>query len=144
MSAPSGQPAIPLAQVERSEQDGIRLVSVTGELDISNVAVLEDATFDLPNQGLGIVLDLSATTYIDSATLSLVFKLQRSLQRRGQALRVVCAPASNARRVLELAGFASETTCVSHRQEAIEAIREAVPLSDQSALGSEPSRAHEQ
>lgn len=144
MSAPSGQPAIPLAQVAHLEQDGIRLVSVTGELDISNVAVLEDATFDLPNQGLGIVLDLSGATYIDSATLSLVFKLQRSLQRRGQALRVVCAPASNARRVLELAGFARENTCVAHRQEAIEAIREAVPLSDQTALGSEPSRAGEQ
>jgi anti-sigma B factor antagonist len=144
MSAPSGQPAAPLAQIERSEQDGIRLVSVAGELDISNVGALEGATFDLPNQGLGIVLDLSAATYIDSATLSLIFTLQRSLQRRGQALRIVCAPASNARRVLELTGFANEATCVAQRQEAIEAIREAVPLSDLGGTDSEPTCTGEQ
>lgn len=144
MSERHGQQTVPLAQMERSEQDGVHLVSVTGELDISNVGALEDMTLDLPNQGLGIVLDLSAATYIDSATLSLVFKLQRSLQRRGQALRVVCAPASNPRRVLELVGFAGEATCVAHREEAIQAIREAVPLSDGRAVGSEPSRAGEQ
>lgn len=144
MSVPSGQPAIPLARIERSEQDGIRVVSVTGELDISNVSGLEHATFDLPNQRLGIVLDLSGATYIDSATLSLVFKLQRSLGRRGQALRVVCAPASNARRVLELTGFANESTCLAHRQEALDAIRDAVPLSDGAAVDDEPSRAGEQ
>ena len=69
------------------------------ELDISNVGTLEDVTFDLPNDALGIVLDLSSATYIDSATLGLLFRLHRSLKRRGQALRVVCPPGSSARRV---------------------------------------------
>jgi anti-anti-sigma factor len=118
----------PLATVERSEHAGVRLVAVTGELDISNVALLEDATFDLPNGELGIVLDLSLATYIDSATLGLLFKLQHSLQRRGQALRVVCLAESNAQRVLELTGFSDMVTCEAGREAAIAAIRADVPV----------------
>jgi anti-anti-sigma factor len=120
--------AAPLAKVERCERDGVRLVEVVGELDISNVCTLEDATLDLPNEGLGVVVDLSGATYIDSATLGLLFKLQHSLQRRGQALRVVCQPDSNAHRVLELTGFSPAVTCETDREAAIAAIHREVPV----------------
>jgi anti-anti-sigma factor len=89
---------VPLAEIELVDQDGVRIVSVAGELDISNVGALEDATFGLSNDALGIVVDLSSATYIDSATLGLLFRLQHSLKRRGQTLRVVCPPGSSARR----------------------------------------------
>ena len=89
--------ADPLAEIELAESEGVRVVAVAGELDISNIATLEDVTFDLPNEALGIVLDLSSATYIDSATIGLLFRLHRGLKRRGQALRVVCPPTSNAR-----------------------------------------------
>jgi len=129
--APDGeQGTVSLAQIELTEQEGVRVVSVTGELDISNVGALEDATFDLSNDALGIVVDLSAATYIDSATLGLLFKLHGSLKRRGQVLRVVCPPGSSARRVLELTGFVRETPLAHDRDAAIAAIRDVVPLSD--------------
>jgi anti-sigma B factor antagonist len=118
----------PAAKVERFEDDGVRVVVVVGELDISNVDALEDAAFDLPNEGLGIVLDLTGASYIDSATLGLLFKLQRGVQRRGQMLRVVCPPGSNAERVLELTGFTHELACDRDRNEAVAAIRRDVPL----------------
>jgi anti-anti-sigma factor len=121
--AESSRQTAPLVEIERSEHDGVRVVTVTGELDISNVAALEDATFDLPNDALGIVLDLCAATYIDSATLGLMFKLQRSLQRRGQILRVACAPGSSPQRVLELTGFGQEVDWESDRAAAIAAIQ---------------------
>jgi anti-anti-sigma factor len=120
----------PLAKIERFENAGVRVVVVVGELDISNVDALEDATFDLSNEGLGIVLDLTSASYIDSATLGLLFKLQRSLQRRGQMLRVVCPPGSNAERVLELTGFTHELACDHDRDEAIAAIRRDVPVQE--------------
>jgi anti-sigma B factor antagonist len=129
--APDGeQRTVSLAQIELAEQEGVRVVSVTGELDISNVGALEDATFDLSNDALGIVVDLSCATYIDSATLGLLFKLHGSVRRRGQALRVVCPPGSSARRVLELTGFVRETPLAHDRDGAIAAIRRDVPLSD--------------
>lgn len=122
--------AVPLAEIELAEREGVRVVAVTGELDISNVGALEDATFDLPNEALGIVLDLSSATYIDSATLSLLFKLNHSLKRRGQALRVVCPPGSSAQRVLELTAFERELPPEEDRDAAVAAIRRDVPLHD--------------
>jgi anti-sigma B factor antagonist len=133
----SRQHAVALVDIERFEHEGVRLVTVAGELDISNVGALEEAAFDLPNEWLGVVLDLSAATYIDSSTLGLLFKLQHSLQRRGQALSVVCTPGSSARRVLELTGFGRQFACQANRDDAIAAIREAVPLADSAALVNE-------
>jgi anti-anti-sigma factor len=119
--------AVALAEFEVAEREGVRIVAVAGELDISNVNALEDATFDLPNDALGMVLDLSAATYIDSATLGLLFKLNRGLERRGQSLRVVCPPGSSARRVLELTGFGRDSPPEQDRDAAIAAIRRDVP-----------------
>jgi anti-anti-sigma factor len=129
---PDGKPTepVPLAEIELAEREGVRVVAVAGELDISNVGTLEDVTFDLPNDALGIVLDLSSATYIDSATLGLLFRLHRSLKRRGQALRVVCPPGSSARRVLELTGFERETPPEEDRDAAIAAIRRELPLAE--------------
>jgi anti-anti-sigma factor len=129
--SPSGSgSASPLARIERCERESVRLVSVSGELDISNIGTLEGATFDLANDGLGIVLDLREANYIDSATVGMLFRLRHSLQRRGQALRVVCRPGSTARRVLELTGFDGETVCESDPQRAIGAIHEATSTGD--------------
>lgn len=116
-----------LAEIEILDSDEMRIIFVVGELDISNVGVLEQVSFDTSNQTLGIVLDLSATAYIDSSTLGLLFKLRQELGRRGQALCVVSAPGSSMRRVLELTGFDGEHT-YERREVAIDAIRREVPL----------------
>lgn len=119
--------AHPLAQVQCSEHKGVRLVSVSGELDISNVGMLQGATLDLPNDGLGIVLDLREASYIDSATMGVLFSLQHSLRRRGQALRVVCAANSSACRVLQLSGFDASIVCESDSDAMREIRREISP-----------------
>lgn len=116
-----------LAEIERLDGDGVRVVAVVGELDISNVGDLEQVAFGASNQTLGVVLDLSATAYIDSSTLGLLFKLRQGLRRRGQLLCVVSTLGSNTRRVLELAGFDAGST-YERREAAIAAIADAVPL----------------
>lgn len=116
-----------LAEIEILDSDEMRIILVVGELDISNIGVLEQVSFDTSNQTLGIVLDLSATAYIDSSTLGLLFKLRQGLRRRGQVLCVVSAPGSGTRRVLELTGFGGEYT-YERREDAIDAIRREVPL----------------
>ncbi len=123
------QPSVRLAEFERIDDAGVLVVGVTGEVDVSNVQELADVTYGLPNAALGLVLDLSGATYIDSATIGLLFKLHSSLRRRGQVFRVVCPAGSSARRVLELTGFDQSTPNDEDRESAIVAIRHAVPLS---------------
>jgi anti-anti-sigma factor len=117
-----------LVEIERDEHDGVRVVAVAGELDISNVSALEQATFDLPNEALGMVLDLSATTFIDSATVGLLFDLYSALARRGQPLRVVCPQGVPARRVLDLMSFDGDALTDEDAAAAVAAIRRDAPL----------------
>jgi anti-anti-sigma factor len=119
-----------LAAIEHAEREGVRVVGVVGELDVSNVGALEDAARGLSNEALGVVVDLSRATYIDSATIGVLFGLRRRLNRRGQVLRVICAPGSGAWRVLELTGFDRHLHPGEDRDSAIAAIHEAVPLGD--------------
>jgi anti-anti-sigma factor len=135
--APGGQAAAAPAEVECFEREGVCVIAVAGEVDVSNVGALEGATRKLSNEALGIVLDLSSVTYIDSATIGLMFRLRHSLGRRGQVLRVICSPGSSARRVLELTGFDRELPPEEDRDTAIAAIREEVPLGDRVALTDE-------
>ncbi|HWX44202.1 MAG TPA: STAS domain-containing protein [Solirubrobacteraceae bacterium] len=130
----------PLAEIERFERAGVCIVAVAGELDVSNIRVLEQAAYEVSNEALGLVLDLSATTYIDSATIGLLFKLRLHLKRRGQALRVVCASESSVQRVLELTGFERELPPAENREAAIAAIWQDVPLRDGVASADELPR----
>lgn len=116
-----------LAEIELFDDDGVRVLTVAGELDISNVGALEQASFGASNQSLGLVIDLTSTDYIDSSTVGLLFSLREGLSRRGQLLCLVCISGSNAYRVLDLVGFAHDHT-YEQREAAIAAIRHAVPL----------------
>lgn len=119
----------PLAEIERIEDEGVVIIVITGELDVSNVGELAEIAYEVGNEALGLVLDLSDATYIDSATIGLLFKLHAALHRRGQALRLVCPPGSSARRVLELTGFDEGTQADNgDRRQAIDAIRREIPL----------------
>ena len=88
--------------VSVSECAGVTVISVTGEVDISNIDQLSATIFALPNSGPGLVVDLTEVSYIDSATVSLLHDLAMRLRQRAQRLVVVAAPASPPRRVLEL------------------------------------------
>jgi anti-anti-sigma factor len=118
------------ARIELTDELGVSVVSVIGELDVSNVDDLERATFALPNHAGGIVLDLRQASYIDSSTLGLLFRLQHSLERRGQALRVVCTPGSSPERVMQLTGFDRKIACETDCDTAVAAIRREVSIDD--------------
>ena len=76
-----------------------------GEVDLSNVddltLVIEAA---VSNAALGLVLDLSDVTYLDSTGLRLIFRLSRRLLDRQQQLRLVVPPEARILPVLRLGG----------------------------------------
>jgi anti-anti-sigma factor len=117
-----------LAELECSDRDGVYTVAVRGEIDISNVGALREIAMDIPNQALGLAVDLSAATFIDSATIGLLFELRQSLRRRSQALRVVCPHGTPSERILTLMSFDSRLLSGGSLDEAVAAIRSELPL----------------
>ena len=59
----------------------------------------------VPNEALGLVIDLSEVSYLDSAGVRMLAELDHRLGWRAQVLRVVAPVASRSRRVLEIAGL---------------------------------------
>ena len=68
----------------------IPVARMIGEVDSSNARDLGGSLVDaVPNQAMGMVLDLSETTYLDSSGIQLLFELADRLSRRQQELRLV-------------------------------------------------------
>lgn len=114
-----------LARLTPSDHDGVAVARLAGELDISNVPEIEAELHALPNERLGLVLDLSATTFMDSSAVSLLYGLRTRLRRRGQTLRIVVPPGSAPRRVLELTGYERAGQLDVELDDAVRAVRAA-------------------
>jgi anti-anti-sigma factor len=97
----------PLAQLEFDQGDDTVVVGrVIGELESANADELHDALVRrLRNDSDGLVLDLSATSYLDSAAIELLFDLARRLRTHRQRLRLVVPPEAPMRGVLTLCGI---------------------------------------
>ena len=93
-----------LADLSIDLVDGIVVVQIVGEIDMSNAGELGDAIGRrLSNDALALVLDLTAVEYIDSAGIQVIYELHSQLGDRGQAIRVVIAPAALIGEALRLA-----------------------------------------
>ena len=87
-------------------EDGVVIASLAGEIDLSNATEITDALLGgVPNEALGLVIDLSNVSYLDSAGVRMLAELDHRLGWRAQALRVVAPETSRSRRVLVIAGL---------------------------------------
>ena len=114
-----------LSQLEFSGEDVV-VARLTGEIDLSNASeVGESLTAAVPNTALGLVIDLTATAYLDSSGVHLLFDLAERLQRRQQRLRVVVPEGAPVRRVLRIVELDKSVPVMSSVEEAVAAIRAA-------------------
>ena len=82
-----------LARVAAEWHGDTPVGAVTGEVDASNVAEVGVALRGLvTNESSVLVVDLSPTTYLDSAGINLMFALGDELASRQLALRLVIDP----------------------------------------------------
>ena len=117
-----------LPNVTIGVEDGIVVASLTGEIDLSNATEITDALLgSIPNEALGLVIDLSDVSYLDSAGVRMLAELDHRLGWRAQALRVVAPEASRSRRVLAIAGLER----VLSLETSIDAARTSIEGSDQ-------------
>ena len=94
-----------LASIAIDRHDDVVVGVLSGEIDLSNAMELEVVISDaVPNTARGVVLDVSALTYLDSAGVRLLISLAGKLRWRGQELVLAAPPDSRSRRVLSMAG----------------------------------------
>jgi anti-anti-sigma factor len=112
-----------LADLQLSLREGAVIARLTGEIDMSNASDLQAAIAEAtPNRAPGVLLDLSAVDYIDSAGIHMLYRLGDSLRNRGQALRVVIPPESAASDALRLAGVTRHVDVVEAVDEGLHAL----------------------
>jgi anti-anti-sigma factor len=113
-----------LARIEFTVRDDVVIARLSGEVDLSNATdVGDELTAAVPNSALGLVLDLTATEYLDSSGVHLVFELAERLGRRQQRLRVVVPAGAPIRRVLRIVELDDSVPIVGSVEEAVEQIR---------------------
>jgi len=97
--------ATPLEITSRVEGDQTAILSLAGELDVSNVAEAREAARKLLDDGCSrLVVDLASVTYTDSSGLGMLVGLLKRLRESGGAM-AIAAPVPRVRRVLEITGL---------------------------------------
>ena len=95
-----------LAHITDERRGGLAVARVEGEIDASNVKWVESRLRTLlTNRSDGLVVDLSATTYLDSAGIALCFALAADLRQHLQQLHLVVADPSSIARMVALTGL---------------------------------------
>ena len=85
------------------------VVKLSGEIDLSNVdTLLNEISEAVPNSALGVVVDISDVTYIDSSGIRLLFDLDRRVRTRQQRLGLVVPRDAQIYRILEMTGVVSQ------------------------------------
>ena len=110
-----------LGDVQISLEGRAVVVRVSGEIDLSNAAAIEQAiVLATPNHAELVLLDLSEVDYLDSAGIHLVYRLREKLQGRGQSLKLVMEGHSPAGDALKLAGVMEHLEIETSVQAALE------------------------
>jgi anti-anti-sigma factor len=83
--------------------DAVVIAALPEEIDLANAGGITSIVASaVPNEAVGLVLDLSGTTYLDSSGVHLIFDLADRLGARQQRLVLAVPETSNVRRVLDL------------------------------------------
>jgi anti-anti-sigma factor len=88
--------------------DAVSVVSLDGEVDIVKAQELRERLFGaVRNDDMGLVVDLSGATYIDSVGVSLMFELAEKLAERQLRMAVVLPEDGLVERVLAIVNLNS-------------------------------------
>jgi anti-sigma B factor antagonist len=100
---------------------GVPVGRLSGEVDASNASELsQQLTAAVPNTALGMVLDLTETSYLDSSGVQLLFELADRLRRRQQRLLLVVPQGSFIGDVLNAVSMGGLASIVATLSEAVD------------------------
>ncbi len=107
-----------IADVER--HDGVPVVRPREDVDAANAAALREQLADCVDPSTDrLIVDLSATRYIDSAAIDMLFRLAELLRQRRTRLLLVIEPESHLARLAEIVGMSRSMTIHASVEEAL-------------------------
>jgi anti-sigma B factor antagonist len=110
-------------------EDGIRAITVHGELDMSTAPELERKLEEaLADEEASVMLDLSACEFIDSTGIALIVRAWQRLDRNaggeGKGQLVLCCINHQVRRLLKITGVESSISLHEQPQAALSELRD--------------------
>jgi anti-anti-sigma factor len=112
------------AQARVDYHESVGVVTLTGEMDIVQAGQLRERLLGaVRNEDLGLVVDLTEASYIDSVGVSLLFELAEKLSERQLRLGVVLPGGGLVGRVLGIVNLGAVAELYPSVDEALAAIR---------------------
>jgi anti-sigma B factor antagonist len=112
------------ASVELDHRDSIGIARLSGDVDITQAAVLREQLIGaVRNDDLGLVVDLTDTRYVDSVGVSLLFELAERLGGRQIGFAVVVPQDGLTERVLAIVDLDSVAEVHRSLDAAVAALR---------------------
>ena len=110
-----------LARVSDERVGAVAIARVEGEVDASNAPEIgARLRASLTNHSAALIVDLGATTYLDSSGINLLFALDEELRLRRQQLHLIVAPESPIARLLTITGLDPAVPTHATRAAAVE------------------------
>jgi anti-anti-sigma factor len=107
-----------IADITRHDRNGVSVVQVEGEVDLTNADALERAVEEI--DAGAVVLDLSGVAYLDSSGIRAIDRGHRHLARDRRSLLIVSPPHSPSDWTFRVAGF-DRTTVLDSLEAALAA-----------------------
>jgi anti-sigma B factor antagonist len=82
---------VPSLVVSEAAADGVHVLDLQGELDVSTVSTLQPRLVDAVESDRRVVLDCMGLTFIDSSGMRLLLYALRAVHRHDGCLAVACA-----------------------------------------------------
>lgn len=92
--------------VETESLDGVQVVHISGEIDISNEKAVNARVMEAASAAPGpMLIDLSGTRYLDSAGVRILFDVAAHFRAAQRLLKVIAPESATIRRVLTITRF---------------------------------------
>jgi anti-anti-sigma factor len=111
--------------IEIAHRDGVVVARLEGDIDLANTPALSATILEaIPNDALGLVVDLGGVRYIDSVGIRMLFTFVRSLHDSRQGMAVAVPPDSPVRKLLKITHLDEAAVFRDSADEAVLALRE--------------------
>jgi anti-anti-sigma factor len=108
-----------LARIRFDRDEKILTATIAGEIDISNTSELRRSIDAQLADTMTVIIDLSATTFLDSTGVALLFDMASRLRTTRRALYLVIPDDAPIRRTATLTGLHEEVTVLPKLSDAI-------------------------
>ena len=112
-------------ETSTAELDGVRVVTVRGELDLSTAPDLEAQLEAALAAGESVMIDLTECEFIDSTGIALIVRTWQQIEAADGAREfVICSDDDQVGRVLEISGLNVSIPVLQSRDEGLAALRD--------------------